>query len=658
MNHHRLLGKAHHKYHSSPPFSLHQHFCMDSTRDQRSRSLSDTFLSRLREAEQRDTEQNRGVMHHLAAMHALDMEVLDGIEDRGEDSSVVMPSVDEIRQLIKLAWAGSSLLRRAKHDSFTSCEGDFAMRPIDAIDQETFEKFMMVVQHPAEMRHAGRFHSAAQRRGWSTLFLSIDADRTNSLTLPELARFLERQQRAQAVALDALKEEQSGTRIHLPRDAAAKGKGAAATAAAMVAAAAAAAAGKAPPPSAAVVMVPPKAREARERLVQNNFSDQMARLRAAEAAEEALSAAATEGFVADDLFDLTASVAPPLFQCVEARLFLCRQVPNDPGGHERSTELYTHPPAGRDHEIVIAIDSYTLPGYTMVTKEPQNVPNVRLCSRFDPEEYGHLGYALPGEAIRSTLCIPIFAERPEEDAPAGARPPAVGCLQLFNRVPRGVAWNADRSTYDGPVEFHSRDLAQARSFCEKLSPAISAGQRVQQRLDAEEAVRAAEKARRLEELQRRKAYVEQQNASFVAHKERAGGHGDERAGGHGDELVHGHGHVHKHGRHDGRGHGPSPPSPPSVAAAASSPSVPAPVPVAAAPSSSGPATATAQRPAQPKASPNVDTKPAAAAQRTAAAPPPALPTPPPTPPRKSKFDTLKTTPRKSLKKKKKPETQG
>jgi hypothetical protein len=265
---------------------------------------------------------------------------------------------------------------------------------------------------------------------------------------------------------------------------------------------------------------------------------------------------------------------------------------------------------------------------------------------------------VPGEAIRSTLCIPIFAERPEEDAPAGARPPAVGCLQLFNRVPRGVAWNADRSTYDGPVEFHSRDLAQARSFCEKLSPAISAGQRVQQRLDAEEAVRAAEKARRLEELQRRKAYVEQQNASFVAHKERAGGHGDERAGGHGDELVNGHGHVHKHGRHDGRGHGPSPPSSPSVAAAASSPSVPAPVPVAAAPSSSGPATATAQRPAQPKASPNVDTKPVAAAQRTAAAPPPALPTPPPTPPRKSKFDTLKTTPRKSLKKKKKPETQG
>ena len=626
---------------------------MESTRDQRSRSLSDTFMSRLREAEQRDTEQNRGVMHHLAAMHALDTEVLDGIEERGEDSSVVMPSVDEIRQLIKLAWAGSSLLRRAKHDSFTACEGDFAMRPIDAIDQETFEKFMMVVQHPAEMRHAGRFHSAAQRRGWSTLFLSIDADRTNSLTLPELARFLERQQRAQAVALDALKEEQSGTRIHLPRDAAAKGKGAAATAAAMVAAAAAAAAGKAPPPSAAVVMVPPKAREARERLVQNNFSDQMARLRAAEAAEEALSTAATEGFVADDLFDLTASVAPPLFQCVEARLFLCRHAPNsapnEPGGHERCPELYTHPPAGRAHEIVIAIDPYTLPGYTMVTKEPQNVPNVRLCSRFDPEEYGHLGYALPSEAIRSTLCIPIFAERPEEDAPAGARPPVVGCLQLFNRVPRGVAWNADCSTYDGPVEFHSRDLAQARSFCEKLSPVISAGQRVQQRLDAEEAVRAAEKARRLEELQRRKAYVKQQNSSFVAHKERAGGHGDE----------------HEHGRNDERGHGPSPPSPPSVAAAASSSSVPAPFPVAAASSSSGPATA--QRPAQPKASPNVDTqpkaspnvdtKPVAAAQRTAAAPPPALPTPPPTPPRKSKFDTLKTTPRKSMKKKK-PDTQG
>ena len=630
---------------------------MESTRDQRSRSLSDTFMSRLREAEQRDTEQNRGVMHHLAAMHALDTEVLDGIEERGEDSSVVMPSVDEIRQLIKLAWAGSSLLRRAKHDSFTACEGDFAMRPIDAIDQETFEKFMMVVQHPAEMRHAGRFHSAAQRRGWSTLFLSIDADRTNSLTLPELVRFLERQQRAQAVALDALKEEQSGNRIQLPRDAAAKGTGAAATAVAMVAAAAAAAAGKAPPPSATAVKVPPKAREARERLVQNNFSDQMARLRAAEAAEGALSAAATEGCVADDLFELTASVAPPLFQCVEARLLLCRHAPKEPrtapkeprtapkepGGPERCPELYTHPPAGRAHEIVISIDSYTLPGYTMVTKEPQNVPNVRLCSRFDPDEYSHSGYVLPSEAIRSTVCIPIFAEKPEEDAPAGARPPLVGCLQLFNRVPRGVAWNADRSTYEGPVEFDSRDLAQARSFCEKLSPAISAGQRVQQRLDAEEAVRAAERARRIEELQRRKAYVEQQNASFVAHKER--GHG-----GQGYEHGHRHGHGHEHGRHDGRGHGPSPPSPPSVAAAASSSSVPAPFPVAAASSSSGPATA--QRPAQPKASPNVDTKPVAAAQRTAVAPPPALPTPPPTPPRKSKFDTLKTTPRKSMKKKK------
>ena len=624
---------------------------MESTRDQRSRSLSDTFMSRLREAEQRDTEQNRGVMHHLAAMHALDTEVLDGIEERGEDSSVVMPSVDEIRQLIKLAWAGSSLLRRAKHDSFTACEGDFAMRPIDAIDQETFEKFMMVVQHPAEMRHAGRFHSAAQRRGWSTLFLSIDADRTNSLTLPELVRFLERQQRAQAVALDALKEEQSGNRIQLPRDAAAKGKGAAATAVAMVAAAAAAAAGKAPPPSATAVKVPPKAREARERLVQNNFSDQMARLRAAEAAEGALSAAATEGCVADDLFELTASVAPPLFQCVEARLLLCRHAPKEPrtapkeprtapkepGGPERCPELYTHPPAGRAHEIVISIDSYTLPGYTMVTKEPQNVPNVRLCSRFDPDEYGHSGYVLPSEAIRSTVCIPIFAEKPEEDAPAGARPPLVGCLQLFNRVPRGVAWNADRSTYEGPVEFDSRDLAQARSFCEKLSPAISAGQRVQQRLDAEEAVRAAERARRIEELQRRKAYVEQQNASFVAHKER--GHG-----GQGYEHGHRHGHGHEHGRHDGREHGPSPPSPPSVAAAASSPS-------AAASSSSGPATAQ-QRPAQPKASPNVGTQPVATAQRTAAAPPPALPTPPPTPPRKSKFDTLKTTPRKSMKKKK------
>ena len=641
-------------------------------------------MSRLREAEQRDTEQNRGVMHHLAAMHALDTEVLDGIEERGEDSSVVMPSVDEIRQLIKLAWAGSSLLRRAKHDSFTACEGDFAMRPIDAIDQETFEKFMMVVQHPAEMRHAGRFHSAAQRRGWSTLFLSIDADRTNSLTLAELVRFLERQQRAQAVALDALKEEQSGNRIQLPRDAAAKGKGAAATAVAMVAAAAAAAAGKAPPPSATAVKVPPKAREARERLVQNNFSDQMARLRAAEAAEGALSAAATEGCVADDLFELTASVAPPLFQCVEARLLLCRHAPKEPrtapkepGGPERCPELYTHPPAGRAHEIVISIDSYTLPGYTMVTKEPQNVPNVRLCSRFDPDEYGHSGYVLPSEAIRSTVCIPIFAEKPEEDAPAGARPPLVGCLQLFNRVPRGVAWNADRSTYEGPVEFDSRDLAQARSFCEKLSPAISAGQRVQQRLDAEEAVRAAERARRIEELQRRKAYVEQQNASFVAHKER--GHG-----GQGYEHGHRHGHGHEHGRHDGREHGPSPPSPPSVAAAASSPSAaalsssgpaaaalsssgpaaaassssgPAAAsssssgPAAAASSSSGPATAQ-QRPAQPKASPNVGTQPVATAQRTAAAPPPALPTPPPTPPRKSKFDTLKTTPRKSMKKKK------
>lgn len=98
------------------------------------------------------------------------------------------------------------------------------------------------------------------------------------------------------------------------------------------------------------------------------------------------------------------------------------------------------------------------------------------------------------EELRSTLCVPIVVPEMREGSTIQR---CLGCLQLLNKVPRGVAWDADRTSYTAS-EFRSRDEAHARSFCEQISKAILAAQLVQERREAEARAASEKEARRRE----------------------------------------------------------------------------------------------------------------------------------------------------------------
>ena len=73
----------------------------------------------------------------------------------------------------------------------------------NALTFADFERLLRFVQRPLEVRPDGsKTHSTAQRDGWEALFRTIDADQTGVLTQPELARYLQRQKRSVAAALE------------------------------------------------------------------------------------------------------------------------------------------------------------------------------------------------------------------------------------------------------------------------------------------------------------------------------------------------------------------------------------------------------------------------------------------------------------------------
>ena len=265
------------------------------------------FLARLAAAEERD---EAGLTHqHLRTAHALDELSLETAE-RDDDPSLMAggigrahaPSSKEVERVAALFWQQPAAKRTHLSSSSTAVEGSFDMPSELELDWPTFTKLVALVQRPAD----GAQHSEAQRAGWSRIFNSIDADHSGTLSAAKIGRFLQRQRRAEA---EAEEEHALHEREHVLRG------------------------------------------SALAEHLQHQVDDHLAQKRAQEAALHAIEQATAShtshpmgAMLA--LFPLVAALAPPLFRCERATLWLARDAARDGGanptiGVRRRRELYT-----------------------------------------------------------------------------------------------------------------------------------------------------------------------------------------------------------------------------------------------------------------------------------------------------------------------------
>ena len=174
-------------------------------------------------------------------------------------------------------WKSPAKARSQFHDSSLAVDGSFVV-PVEAeLDEPTFCKMIALVQRPEYGFKRG--HSAAQRDGWHAAFRNMDSDNAGTLSKGKVKRFLERRRRAfmetlKQKELQEMREAEGGTAL---------------------------------------------ADELQSR-VDFHLKQQRARDAACAALDDVLAAGPTFG----SLFPLTMALAPPLFACERATLWLAR----------------------------------------------------------------------------------------------------------------------------------------------------------------------------------------------------------------------------------------------------------------------------------------------------------------------------------------------
>ena len=246
------------------------------------------FMARLDVAERRDEESM--TRKQTTAAEVMDAMTLDATLDDDAVASagvpaatmlgqqqIVMPTVDQIKRVAELFWKSPAKARSQFHDSSLAVDGSFVV-PVEAeLDEPTFCKMIALVQRPEYGFKRG--HSAAQRDGWHAAFRNMDSDNAGTLSKGKVKRFLERRRRAfmetlKQKELQEMREAEGGTAL---------------------------------------------ADELQSR-VDFHLKQQRARDAACAALDDVLAAGPTFG----SLFPLTMALAPPLFACERATLWLAR----------------------------------------------------------------------------------------------------------------------------------------------------------------------------------------------------------------------------------------------------------------------------------------------------------------------------------------------
>ena len=216
-------------------------------------------------------------------------------------TSALYPSDRDIERVAEIFWKSPAHKRSRKADSSLAIDQTFAIPKGAELDFPTFCKLIALVQKPEKR---AKHHSEEQRKGWRSAFDLIDADGMGALSREKVDRFLVRRRRVRGEAerSQAVRDEREQ-------------KGA----------------------SGSVLATELQAR------VDQHLKEKRQRDAALETIDEAMAG----GGSLDELFALVMALAPPLFGCERASLWVVRPLSSDDGDdapHDALAEMLMHGP--------------------------------------------------------------------------------------------------------------------------------------------------------------------------------------------------------------------------------------------------------------------------------------------------------------------------
>lgn len=469
-------------------------------------AFKDEFLARLNKAEQRDTASL--VLQQQVSAAALDDLLLEPAEadlaraggsfkkktaaqvageGEGEGSAAqsldpVLPTSDEVSRLVGLFWKGAVNRRSHAADSSLYVEGSqsFVIPREQELDFPTFCKLIALVQRPASKGVGQKgVHSAQQRLGWEECFRAMDSDGAGTLTRQKIRRFVDRHNRAAEE-----RQRQAAKNAERQRDRSAL------------------------------------AEDLQLRLEQN-----VQQRRSRESGLAALEEAMRKGTPLEALFALVIALAPALFGCERATLWLVRptrsaaQPPGDashassPDAFEEEArhawdgsgprELFTRLSSGGGDSSLWETSLMNAPA----AAAGDDSSGVAVPEVADKANHGRFGENHDGESeaiipvnklsiigscvatqeaqmvadcrqdvrfdsswdertgfvTRTMMCLPLLDFRDLGTPLHPKLPMCVGALQLINKLPADVV---------PPAVFQYKDAHEGETFCEKLTGVI------------------------------------------------------------------------------------------------------------------------------------------------------------------------------------------
>lgn len=383
------------------------------------------FLERLAVAEQADDASL--VLQQQVSAAALDELMLSvdgtGLEDDGAfgggggsgsqaelATSVVMPTTKEVMQVASMFWSDVAAKRAHLPTSSLAVNTSYVINHAESqLDPPTFFKLMRLAQRPGGDR---KRHTAEQQHGWERAFRFMDHDMAGTLTKHKVHRYVERHRRvdAQQVSKEraiAERRKDGGARGELEASLLADGL---------------------------------KAR------VESHVREKRSR----EAAMAAIEQAMAQGAPAETLFPLVTALAPPLFGCERATLWLVRpgQAPSSPDSvfgalrvHESSgpTCQYAGSEAGSFTQGSFANGSFNDSSFTHGSFKDSSFKNESFSQgSFCKESFSFQTNSFPSKRDRRVLTTAELHEHCDEKALQAWEGVVRG--ELFTQLGNGGTW--------------------------------------------------------------------------------------------------------------------------------------------------------------------------------------------------------------------------
>jgi hypothetical protein len=393
----------------------------------------------------------------------------------------LQPTDVEIERVAEIFFSNPALRRLDMADSSLKVEGRFVITADHELDFPTFSKLIALVQRPEKGQKA---HTAAQQKGWRTAFELIDADGAGIISPEKLERYLERRKRAVFEAarthVKHVKEQEGANTDSIATD------------------------------------------------LQQRVQTHVRQKRSKAAAIAAIDEAVVAGAPLEAFFPLAMALAPALYDCQRASLWLVRPTASAVAaiqqgsgdddndgvakhldlwerawcGELGSRQMFTRLDAGGEYgecwattvaqnktpptyeeiqraslhadkdEVALPINNLSIAGSAVTAMEPQMVADARHDTRFD-----HTWDEKTGFTTQAVLCIPLFGDDravTEEQAwearrrgvAAVAKQRCIGCLQLINKLSSTKLPTAKAAVFEW------KDVRFGEDFCSRLVTAI------------------------------------------------------------------------------------------------------------------------------------------------------------------------------------------